>query len=210
MKKVNFVDCALIVLFILVFNGCVSVSNSPNPRFYMPSSMSKEEVTEKIDIASGIIVAVGPVVIPEYIDRPQIVTKNKNGTFNFAQFDRWTEPLDSSLTRLINDDLTILLPAASFQLFPCSLAIPLDYQVIMDVTRLDSELDKDMTFIVQWSVIDAKNRKLLFTKRSQFTKPINPHNYFGVTKALSDACVSLSREIAENLVNISKKPELAK
>ncbi len=210
MRKVNFLLCAAVVLIGLILNGCVSVSSSPNPRFYMTSSISKEQAVEKFDIASGVIVAVGPIGIPEYQDRPQIVTRNKNGTLSFAQFDRWGEPLDSGIARLINDDLASLIPAASFQTFPCNFAIPLDYQVIVEVTQLDSELEKDIVFSAQWSIIDAENRKLLLTKRSQFSEPINPHNYFGLSRALGAVCFSLSREIAENLSMLSKQPKSVK
>ena len=207
MSEKNSWNCGLIFLFVLMLGGCVSVAESPNPRFYMPGPMSQGEAGQKIEIASGVIVAIGPIKIPEYQDRPQIVTKNKNGTFNFAQFDRWAEPLDSALARLINDNLVSLLPQASFQLFPCSFAIPLDYQVIVDVIQIDSQLDKELALTAQWSIIDAKNRKLLLTKRSQFTQAINPHDYFGLTRALSLACSALSRDIAENLANISKNPK---
>lgn len=204
MRKSNLLFCAAVILPILVLNGCLSVPGSPNPRFYMPVSASSEQALEKFEITPGVIVAVGPIGIPAYLDRPQMVTKNKDGTFNFAQFDRWLEPLDSGLARLINEDLTRLLPQASFQLFPCSFAIPLDYQVIVEVVKLDSELDKEMNFTAQWSIIEAKSRKLLLTKRSQFSQPINPHNYFGLSKALGSVCFSLSREIAQDLSGISK------
>jgi len=202
----SFVICAL--SFVILTSGCVSVSNSPNSRFYLPGSLPKEPAAERLEIAQGVIVAVGPIGIPEYQDRPQIVTRNKNGTFSFAQFDRWAEPLDSSLARILSEDLSVMLPSASFQLFPCNFAIPLDYQVIVDILQLDSELAGDMVFAAQWSIIDARNRKMLFTKKSQFIQAINPHNYFGLSQALSSAVASLSKEIAENLVKLSKPPKL--
>jgi len=210
MSKANFWNDALIVLFILSLSGCVSVSSSPTSKFYMLSSISKEQPAQKFEINSGVNVAVGPVGIPEYLDRPQIVTRNKNGTLTFAQFDRWAEPLDSGLARLISDDLAGLLPAANFYLFPCNFAIPLDYQVIVEVTQLDSELDKDMIFAGQWSIIDAKSRKLLLTKRTQLSEPVNPHNYFGLANAFSAACASLSKEIAGELSHLAKQPKPVK
>ncbi|MDO8662896.1 MAG: PqiC family protein [Candidatus Omnitrophota bacterium] len=210
MSKANFLSCAAVVLFVFLINGCVSIPSSPTPRFYMPGSITKEQSVEKFEIASGVIVAVGPIRIPAYQDRPQIVTRNKDGTLLFAQFERWGEPLDSGIARLINDDLASLLPAASFQVFPCNFAIPLDYQVIVEVLQLDSELEKDMVFTGQWSIIDAKSRELLLTKRTRISKPINPHNYFGLAQALGDVCFSLSREIAENLSMLSKQPKSSK
>lgn len=205
MRKTGLLFYVAAVLFIFILSGCISVSNSPVPRFYMTSSIARDQVAEKLDITPGVIIAVGPITIPEYQDRPQIVTKNKNGTLVFAQFDRWGEPLDSGLARLITDGLAAMLPAASLQVFPCDFAIPLDYQVILDIVQLDSELDKNMLLAAQWTIIDAKNRRMLLTKRSWFTEPINPHDYFGLTKALGAACFSLSREIAEILAGLSKK-----
>jgi hypothetical protein len=199
MIKIKILSCAAVALSALILNGCVSVSGSPNPRFYMPSAISQQEAGEKINITSGSIIVVGPIWIPGYLDRPQIVTKDKNGNFHFAQFDRWAEPLDSALARLINENLARLLPAASIQLFPCNFAIPVDYQVIVEIVELESELDSDMGITAQWSIVSAKNRKLLLTKRSQLVQPIKPHDYYGLTQALNKACAALSREIAVNL-----------
>jgi len=207
MRKIGFLPGAALVLSVLIFSGCVSVGGSPNPRFYMPVSVNGQEEVEKIDIVPGIIVAVGPLTIPAYLDRPQIVTKNKNGTLNFAQFDRWAEPLDSALARLIDENLVRLLPAASMQLFPCSLAIPVDYQVIVEIVQLDSDLAKELVLTAQWSIINAKSRKLLLTQRSQFIQPIKPNNYHGLTGSLSAACAGLSREIAVNLAELANQPK---
>ncbi|MFA4989861.1 MAG: PqiC family protein [Candidatus Omnitrophota bacterium] len=168
----------------------------------MLSPITQDQVTEKFDITPGVIVAVGPVNIPGYQDRPQIVTRDKNGMLKFAQFDRWGEDLDLALARRFTDNLTLILPGASFQIFPCNFAIPLDYQVIVDIVQLDSELEKNMVLAAQWSIINAKNRKMLLTKRSQFIQPINPHNYHGLIQALNASCAALSSEIAGNLAEL--------
>lgn len=207
MKDSGILRYAAVVLFIFISIGCLSVPSTPNPRFYMLNSIGKEEAVEKFEIAPGRIIEIGPIEIPKYQDRPQIVTKNTNGTLSFAQFDRWGEPLDLALARVISSNLTAMLPTASLLAFPCNFAIPLDYQVIADVVQLDSELQKDMVVTVQWSVINSKNRKMLLTKRSQFIEPINPPNYFGLSQALNSACASLSREIAESLSGLSKYPK---
>jgi uncharacterized lipoprotein YmbA len=170
----------------------------------MPDSLVDGKEVEKINIVPGLIISVGPINIPDSQDRPQIVTRNTDGTVSFAQFHRWAEPLDSIIARVINNDLTSLLPQTSFQIFPCNLAIPLDYQIVVEVVQLDSELDKDMNFTAQWSIIEAKTRKLLLTKRSRFVESINPHDYSGLSKALENVCLYLSKEIASNLSVVAK------
>lgn len=207
MKNIKFLSCAGVALFSCIFCGCISVAGTPNSRFYMPDPVDSGKTLETLDSASEMIVMIGTIKIPRHLDRPQIVTRNKDGTVSFAQFDRWAEPLDASFTRLIRDDLASLLPAANFQGFPCNFAIPLDYQVVVDVVQLDIELQKDMALVAQWSIIDSKSRKMVMTRRSQFSEPVDPHNYFGASKALSGVCASLSKEIGENLLSISKLPK---
>jgi len=61
--------------------------------------------------------------------------------------------------RIINEDLSMMLPEGTFELFPCNFAIPLNYQVIVNVIRLDANMKKELSLTVQWAVIDAKAKR---------------------------------------------------
>jgi len=197
MKRLNFVYYCAMGCVILC--GCLSIPNSQTPRFYMLDSINENQVNKKFNIVPDIIIGVGPVGIPEYQDRPQIVTQDKNKMLIFAQFDRWGEPLDLALKRAISEDLNAILPGAIIKIFPWNLDIHIKYQLIIDVIQLESEMDKDLFFVVQWTAIDYETKKVLFIKRSELRQPIIPHNYSGIAKALSAACAELSSEIANTL-----------
>lgn len=205
MRKNSLVFQSVVFCALLFSSGCFSVPNSPSPRFHMLSSVDKEKVSQKFNIPSYIIIETGPVKIPDYQNRPQMVTLNKDKTLNFAQFDRWGEALDSAMARLINESLTAMLPGATFQMFPCNFNIPLKYQLIVDVLQLESELDKEVFFSAQWSIIDVETKKMAYSKRSEFRQPIDPHNYAGMADALSAVCVSLSREVAQEFEALTKQ-----
>jgi len=194
---------AVISIFLLC--GCVSVPNSPNPRFYMLKSIDNSQLLNKSDAVSNVIIEVGPVRIPEYLDRPQIVTQDKNRMVNFAQFDRWGEPLDQGLGRVILEGLNMMLPGATIGIFPFNRAIPVNYQVIVDVIAIESDLNNDIVFLVQWSLINAKNNRMFFTRRYELRKPVEPHNYSGLVYTLSSECASLSSDIANAIVLIENK-----
>jgi len=208
MIKPVFLRYVLMIVSALTFSGCLSVSDSPVPRFYTLQAVEQNAPAKQFDLASKVIIGIGPIEIPEYQNRPQIVTRNKDGIIKFAQFERWGESLDAGLARLILEDLTRLLPEAQFQIFPCNFLIPIDFQVIINVIQLEGQLDKDLFLSTQWTVLDLKTKKMLLTKRTQIRQPINPHTYAGLAKALSTACSSLSEEIAENLSELSFKPEV--
>ncbi len=205
MKKTFF---CVISAFLL--SGCLAVQSSPTPRFYMLHSISKDTAVQKFDIPKETIIEIGPVNIPQYLDRPQIVTQDKNKMLFFAQFDRWGEFLDSSLTRVISENLTLMLPEVSLQMFPCNLTIPLKYQVIIDIVQLDSSLDSGVYLVAQWSIIARQNNQMLFTKRSEVSQVINKHSYSGLAEAISAASLSLSTEIAQALSSLQEQEKAIK
>ncbi|MFH1889167.1 MAG: PqiC family protein [Candidatus Omnitrophota bacterium] len=198
---------SMLLAFGLVSGGCMSIPNSPTPRFYTLRPIDKGEAGTKLNIAFDIIIGVGPVRIPEYLNRPQIVTQDKNRMLKFSEFDRWGEPLDLALTRLIATNFTVMITGGNIEIYPWNLVIPVTYQVVADIVQLESELNKDLFIALQWSIFDVQNTKMLLTKRSEFSKPINPHNYAGMVQALSDVCVSLSSEMAREVATLAAEPK---
>lgn len=204
MKGRGFLYFVLLALFIFTASGCLSVSNSPAARFHSLSLAGSLQMDMKLNKADKLIIEIGPVEIPEYQNRPQIVTRDKSGLLVFAQFERWGETLDLGLERLILENLNMMFPQTEFQMFPCNFVIPLDYQVVVNVVQLESRLDKDVFFAAQWTIIDSKNKTMRLTKRFQIRQAISPHTYAGLAEALSKAATALSVEIAENLTELLK------
>jgi len=204
MKRTRIQACAVIssVCFALALSGCISVPNSTTPRFYALQAVEANLVSKKVNITSDVLIGIGPVKIPQYLDRPQIVTRGKEKMLEFAQFDRWGEALDQGVASLLREDLTVILPGAKFISYPWNSFLPVTYQVTVEIVQLDSELDKDLFLVVQWMVLDAQNAKTMIIKRSEFRQKITPQNYSGLAKALSTACASLSSEIAEALATL--------
>jgi uncharacterized lipoprotein YmbA len=199
MRQINFKYILGVVGLTLAVGGCLSIPNSPTPRFYALSAVDENQVGKKIDLPSDAMIGIGPVKIPEYQNRPQMVTLNKEKMLQFAQFDRWGESLDLGVARLVRENLTAMLPKAKLTLYPWNPSIAVKYQVTIEVIQLESELDRDMFFVVQWTIIDVQNSKAVMIKRSEFRQPIIPQNYSGLAQTLSKACASLSSQIADAL-----------
>jgi uncharacterized lipoprotein YmbA len=175
----------------------------------MLKSLEDSASLRKFSVPSGLVTSIGPVNIPEHLDRPQIVTRDNEDMISISQFQRWGEPLDSAIMYTINEDVSLMVPQGTFELFPCNFAIPLDYQVIVNVISLEANFKKGLYMTAQWAIIDAKAKKMLFTKRSDLTGQITPHNYTGLTDALSKCIASLSEDIAQNLSILANQPKAA-
>ena len=72
---------------ILALTGC---AGSESVRYYVLSATPAGPVGAAV---RDIPVGVGPVELPEYLDRPQIVTRTSQNELNVADFDRWAESL---------------------------------------------------------------------------------------------------------------------
>jgi len=193
-----------IAVFALALNGCISIADSPVPRQYMPHSLAAQE-TNKFDYPSKGIIGIGPVRIPEYLNRPQMVIREKNNLYTFSQFDRWAEPLDTVILRLLDDGVSTMLVNADTVKFSWSILVPVKYQVTVDVIQMESELDGDLRLSARWNIFDLESKSLIFTKRSEIVTPITPHDYFGMSNALSSTVQALSAEVAGELSGIAKK-----
>lgn len=201
--SVRLIVTAFVFFVLLLLEGCISVPRSPAPHFYTLQPI-KEIGTALADANSltDAVVGIGPVTLPEYLNRPQIVTKSGDNTIEFAQFERWAESLDEEIGRVIARDFSILLPGTGIEIFPWNSIIPIRYQVIMEVIQLDCRLDGEAVLCMQWSILDVREKKMLLTKRSEYRKTVGNGNYAGLAQAISAICESLSRDIAQTLTKL--------
>lgn len=183
------------------------MKTGPESRFYTLKNSNNGQPAGKLDIPRDLIIGIGPVTIPEYQNRPQIVTQNIDKTVTIAEFDRWGETLDLALSRLISENLRVLFPDTVIETYPWDTAIPVKYRVTIDFIRIVSELDKDVSFVAQWSVIEVKSNKMILIKKFEISEPVKPNDYSGLVKALSLGCASLSSQIAGGLITAANKAE---
>ena len=79
--------------------GC-SLGRSPRPDFYMLSSPAENNVLSGKEKISGPRVAIGPVAIPGYLDRPQLFLRDGNDVkVELAEFNHWSEPFGEGVDR---------------------------------------------------------------------------------------------------------------
>ncbi len=81
----------LLTAGVLALAGCMSVADPT--KYYVLSPTSPRDPTSTA--ASSVAVGVGPVLMPGYLDRLQIVTRDANDEVAVAMYDRWAEPLES-------------------------------------------------------------------------------------------------------------------
>lgn len=128
-------------------SGC-----SPATRYYTLSQSGEAPTIQVPPVASVGLVGVGPVELPDYVDRPQIVVRTSANTVDQATFDQWGGNLDGMLHRVLVDDLALRLPAAHFVQFPQSGDLPFDLRVPVTISQFDISQSGEAVLAARWQV----------------------------------------------------------
>ena len=149
---------------------------------------------------------IGPVEIPEYLERPQIVTRTGENEFYLTEFNQWAESLKYSISQILTENLSILLSTDRVFIYPGSGAEKTDYQVGVEIIRFDGIPGGEVVLNARWSVFGGDEMKLLDKRRSRFTRPTNGKDYQALASAKSTILADFSREIAEAIKAIAQGP----
>jgi len=191
-----------LVLCLVITTGCASTKPS---RFYTLSALASSETRTKAGATSlSIAIGVGPITLPEHLDRPQIVTRTSRNELRLAEFDRWAGSLKDDFSRVLSENLSILLSTDRVSLYPWRRSMSIDYQVVVDVARFDGELGGDAWLDARWAVLGGRDKEVLSMHTSRISEPSGAQSYAALVGAQSRALGRLSREIAEAIKDISK------
>jgi uncharacterized lipoprotein YmbA len=185
--------------------GCTATTEKA--RFYKLNSLTSPGSTANAQGTGGsVAIGIGPIKFPDHLDRPEIVTRTSGNALQLAEFHRWAGSLEKDFSRILAENLSILLSTDYIFMFPFAQATPIDYRVAVEVVRFDGELGKSATLIARWTMIEEGEEKTLKSiRRSQVTEPADGNSYEAMVAALSRTVEDLSREIAETIQTFSQK-----
>jgi len=170
--------CVLVLLTALSA-GCGSTSAS---RFFALSTLATEGTGGPTPLAD----VVERVQVADYLQRPQLVRRRGAVELEVLEYDRWAEPLDLALTRVLNQDLRALLGAA----------LPAGPRVNCSVLRFEEDADGSAVLEARYTVRPADAgqapRSRTWIARSNPARAGDP-------ASLAEALAALVHELARAL-----------
>jgi uncharacterized protein len=185
-SRTRLAPLALIALVALA--GC----KSPNSSFY---TLSPEPSLERTGTPLRTPVVVGPVTVPELVDRPQIVTRVSDNEVALNEFARWGEPLKSGIARAIAADLGKLLGAENVSVAGQAGLVQEACRVRVDIVRFDSVPGDAVTVDAQW-VVRVPGKPVPVSGRTVVRESVGTAGNDAVVAAHSRALATVSRDIA--------------
>jgi uncharacterized lipoprotein YmbA len=191
---------SLLLVFLLA--GC---SSTPPVRFYNLNSLpSGQQENPAAILGEDIAIGVGPVELPEFLDRPQIVTRKSQNQLEIAEFHRWAASFPRNFSRVLAKDISTLLPTDRVAVYPWEDTFSPTYQVKLDVEQFDGQLGEQVFLRVIWSLVGEEGKKELVVRKTLIEEPVLTNDYEGLVAAQSNALATLSREIVEEIRRLGK------
>jgi len=185
---------------LLIASGCGS---SKPVHYYVLSSMDRPVATAT---GGGVVrtIGVGPVRLPSYLDRQQIVSRTSDNAVKLAELDRWAEPLKDSVPRIVTANLAALLPNDRVVLYPWQASDEVDCKLSIDVQRFDGIVGGDAALEAEWSLACGPKGAVGLRKPTRIALPVDGATYDALAQTQSRLLRALCEAIAKDIETVTR------
>ncbi len=168
--------------------GCAT---SPAPRYFR---LAPEAQAGAVTQARAVII--GPFQLAEYLDRPQIVTRDRANAVKLAELERWAEPLDANFQGVVAANVGRLLGSDRVLEFPAQAIVRPERRVTGRVSQLDVDAGGLAVLEVQWGVLDGDGAVREPGRRSRYEVKAAATDYASAVAAMNTAVAKFSEDVA--------------
>ena len=177
--------------------------SSPKTEFYMLSADDGSAL--QANTSEGPAVGVWTVILPEVLDRSEIVTRENQYKIKMADFSWWAGALDQNMTLLVAVQLSQHLQSNQVVTSPWPTYKKNDYQVTILVSRFDGELGGEVILRGLWNILDGEGEKQLGQQVFEFKTNTADSTHQTMVEAMSRLTVQLAEQLVEGIIDQESK-----
>jgi uncharacterized lipoprotein YmbA len=205
--KTGTIRAALAALAIMSMVSCASIL-APQPdrsRFFVLSGGVDGGAAKSTALgARQLWVGVGPLQIPDYLQRSGIATRVGPTQVRYSQVNRWAEPLEELFPRVLAQDLSTSLSTNQVVLFPWPGNMRIDYQVQVNVERFELTAQDQAVLAASWIIKDPLTGQILASGETNESRPAGS-DAAAATSALSQALGAMANSLASRILQLARE-----
>ena len=192
MKKNNTLAC----LAAMVAALCAGCGSPPKEKFYTLAPATAALPPPASGAQPRTTVAIGPVRVPDAVDRPQMVVREGPNRVEILEQQRWAGSLRSEIGRALVAGVGARLPDAQVSAADSQAARSAAYRVAIDVERFDAALNDSVSIQALWTV-RQDNGTQLASGRYSASEPTGAGGYDAIAAAYARTLAGMSGVIAD-------------
>lgn len=148
-------------------------------------------------------VVLGPVELPDMVDRPQLVVRTSANRVAVLEHQRWAESLKTAIPRVVAANLGAQLGGVTVAVRGDAAGRQARYRVAVHITQLDSEVDHAVTLDATWS-LRGQEGTALRTGTTHVREATQGPGYDALVAAHERALVRLSADLAQGIQSVER------
>jgi uncharacterized lipoprotein YmbA len=197
-KSISPLVCLVLVLFL---SACMRGNKSV--QFYrLNAGAAILDVIQVPEAASQSVVGIGPIRIPDYLNRPQMVMAISDSQYQLSEDHRWAERLDQNISLVLTKFLPSQLGSNRIVRYPWALRQVVDYQVSIDIIEFHIDALGQSRLTAQW-LIKRKDQADI-SRRFDCQVPASTTDYEVMVNAQSACLTTFGQDIANTLKPLMK------
>jgi len=186
----------------------VACGTSQPTKYYLLSASAPDRAA--VSAARELTVGVGPIILPPYLDRREMVSRTSNNELGVAIYDQWAEPLSENFSRVLSEDLGRRLATDRIIRLPVKRSLrnvlEMDYQVAIAVRSFEKMPDGNVVLTARWVIMDDDKNELVL-RRSEYRQAPAGDDYAAQAAAQSQALGRLGEEVAAAIMMLEEKQQ---
>ena len=182
------------ILGVLTATGCSFLEPKPDSsRYFLLRPMAESGSTPR---SNDLILGLGPVTVPDYLDRIEMLEHVGPYEVRYSARDRWVEPLGTQIERTLAENLEALLRPQALVAYPWYRDAGVGFQVEVSFSPIRPDQEGAWREMAEWVLTDPDTRRILERNDFQFDMGSDLTPPEGVVTKLSEELLRLSSEIA--------------
>ncbi len=149
------------LVFIFALSGCVTAPTTAT-RFYVLNPIDYgTSIVSVTDVTASLSIEVASLRLPQYLERPQIVTRSSGNLLELAEYHQWGGNLRKNMTRVLAKNISQLLATPNIAISPNRPPTPPDFSVELEVMQFEKDYSGKVHLSTQWRLSRGKDLKPL-------------------------------------------------
>jgi len=214
------------LLVLMSLGGCITSQPS---KFYILTPINYDADKKHVDILmpdqrkllhnidiskknalKNLTLGLGPVSIPKYLDRSQLVVRVNPNQIKLEDFHQWAGSPRDDIPAILQENLSTLLGIDAIYKYPWKSYANIDYQIVVDLLQLDGRPVDSVRLIARWEILKGDALQSVKSGKADFTEQVSGsgiedasgNKFDSFAAAQSRALGQLSQIIALSLVEL--------
>lgn len=150
----------VLTLATILSTGCLG--RSPSVDHFVLGSSGATSLQAGEARASDLAVLIGPVRLPPYLDRPQMVRLEAGGEIEIAEFSRWLGGFEDNLLRAVSLSVAREIGSVKVSAHPSKAPFPFDVRVPLHVDEMIVGEGDVLRVRIRFAIVRAGEATRLF------------------------------------------------